>query len=293
MEPWFVLAVVAAIVGGIPPFLVKVAAKRDYDAGLFILLGSIAKALIIVPLVLVWGDWEVFHIIPVLLGFLVGLVAVQGAIMRVLALRHVDATIYFPLNKVLSPVVVIAAGILLFSESFTFMEWLGLLGGIFVPLLLISRGEHTRQSNLRAGLILIVITALISAFGAIVNKFTLDTFADTALWILAGNACGALLGSLYKYWRTQGSLAMIIPGIRVTDGVMIKLSLVRGLLLIVSLGSGLYALALGGPVGIVYTIGALYILIPILLSIIFYNEHWNLQKALAIVLSVVSLAFLG
>jgi len=34
-------------------------------------------------------------------------------------------------------------------------------------------------------------------------------------------------------------------------------------------------------------------LIPIVLAVIFYNEHWNWQKAAAIGLSIVSLAFLG
>lgn len=34
-------------------------------------------------------------------------------------------------------------------------------------------------------------------------------------------------------------------------------------------------------------------LTTMILAVLFYNEHWNLQKALAVVLSVVSLALLG
>ena len=293
MELWFWLAVVTAIVGGIPPFMVKMAAKRNYDAGLFVFLGALSKALIVIPASLLLGNWLIFNPISFLLGFLVGVIAMPGAILRVIALRHIDSTIYFPLNKVLSPVLVIAAGVLLFSETFTVWEWLGLLGGIFVPLLLISPGENSRQSNLRSGLILVVVTALISALGAVINKFNIDTFAGTALWILAGNATGALLSSFLQFSIKQKGPKKAFAQINASERSMLILSLGRGVLLVVSLASGLYALALGGPVGIVYTIGALYILIPIILSIIFYNEHWNWHKVAAIVLSVVSLAFLG
>ena len=50
-----------------------------------------------------------------------------------------------------------------------------------------------------------------------------------------------------------------------------------------------YAYSLGGSLGIVYTINSLYILIPITLSIMFYNEHWNLRKVTAIALSIAAL----
>jgi len=293
MELWFWLAVVTAVIGGIPPFLTKVAAYRNYDAGLFLLLGSVSKALIVIPLALLVADWSTFNIIPFMLGFLVGAIAMPGAMLRITALRHIDATLYFPLHKVLSPTMVILAGVILFSESFTWVEWLGLIGGVIVPLLLISPSENSRQSNLRAGLILIVVTAFLSGVGAIINKFNVDSFVGTTLWILAGNATGFLLVALVQYVVKKRGFIKAVQFINTVDRSMIILSLIRGLLLVISIGSGLYALALGGPVGIVYTIGALYILIPIILSIIFFNEHWNWQKALAIVLSVVSLAFLG
>jgi len=67
----------------------------------------------------------------------------------------------------------------------------------------------------------------------------------------------------------------------------------RALLITASLVFILYAYSVDGTLAIVQTIHSMYILIPIVLSIIFYNEHWNLQKAVAIILSVLSLALLG
>jgi len=51
----------------------------------------------------------------------------------------------------------------------------------------------------------------------------------------------------------------------------------------------LYAFAFNGPLAVVYTIHSLYILIPIILSIIFFNEHWNTRKVIAIVASVAAI----
>jgi multidrug transporter EmrE-like cation transporter len=43
---------------------------------------------------------------------------------------------------------------------------------------------------------------------------------------------------------------------------------------------------------IVYSINAHYILIPVLLSVWLYKEHWNTQKAAALVLSMLALVLL-
>jgi len=47
-----------------------------------------------------------------------------------------------------------------------------------------------------------------------------------------------------------------------------------------------------GTLSIVYTVQSLYILIPIILSIIIYKEHWNARKVVAIILSIAALALL-
>ena len=46
-----------------------------------------------------------------------------------------------------------------------------------------------------------------------------------------------------------------------------------------------------GLVSIVFTVQSLYILIPIILSIIIYKEHINTQKIIAIILSIVAIVF--
>ncbi len=78
-----------------------------------------------------------------------------------------------------------------------------------------------------------------------------------------------------------------------TSHSLIKLSLILGLFGAGSTIATYHAFADGGPLGIVYTITSIYILIPIILSIIIYKEHWNTQKVVAIVVSILALGLLG
>jgi uncharacterized membrane protein len=47
-----------------------------------------------------------------------------------------------------------------------------------------------------------------------------------------------------------------------------------------------------GQVSLVYTIQAHYIVIPIILSVIYYKEHMDLRKFAAVVLSMVAIGLL-
>ena len=49
---------------------------------------------------------------------------------------------------------------------------------------------------------------------------------------------------------------------------------------------------IGSNLGVVYTINSFSLLIPIILSIFLYKEHFDMKKGLAIVLTIASLFFL-
>lgn len=52
------------------------------------------------------------------------------------------------------------------------------------------------------------------------------------------------------------------------------------------------AVTLWDNLWVVYTIQSLYIVIPIILSIIFYKEHFDMKKLIAIILTVATVFFL-
>jgi len=163
--------------------------------------------------------------------------------------------------------------------------------GLFVPLLLLHKSEHSRQKNLMRGLVLLLLSALLAGVTAALSKYGATLLSTVFLFMAMSDGIGGSTG-----------LAMFFAKRRHNIDVALKHLFDKRFLLLVGgaaffqfagYASILYGYKEGGSLAIVYTINSFYILIPIVLSIIVYKEHWNMRKAFAIGLSIVALAFLG
>lgn len=291
MEIWFWAAIVSAICSGFGNFIFKIAAKREYNSEAFSLYGGVVSVLFTLPLALIISGTDVLWLAAGI-SFVAGLVAAGVGIIKIYAMRFIDTTIYFPLYKLISPTFAILFGVIFFAERFEFIEWLGLGLGLLVPLLLISKAENIRQNNLIAGLILLVFGATLSAVVAALNKYTTILW-DDIWWLLFFASLGIALGSLVLLWWKGGLVKVRFVctyGFSLSEFI---LSGLRGGIMCGALLFGLYAFLTGGTLAVVHTIQSLYILVPIVLSILVYKEHWNLQKVAAIMLSIAALTLLG
>jgi drug/metabolite transporter (DMT)-like permease len=292
MELWFVVAVCGAIASGVSNFFFKIAAARNCNAELFMFYSSVTSMLIAVALVLVWQQPIVGYgfAAAILLGS--GVISAASGSLKVYALRYIDAAIYFPLFKLVTPALAILAGVTLFAESFSTLEWTGLVIGLLVPLILISPGENTRQQNLTMGLLLVLITGVFSALTAVAGKYAIDMNVPVFTTLLL-TVVGLSLGSigLMAYQRGIGGISALIR--TESTPLLLKTSITRAALISFGVWTMLFAFSEGGSLSVVQTIHSMYILIPIVLAVIFFKEHMNWQKVVAIVFSVVSLAFLG
>lgn len=291
MELWFWAAVGGGVFAGVSNFYFKQAAARGYSAELFSLYSGVVSVISIFGLLLVYpvnikNGWIV------LVAFLAGCIAGNTNIFKVLALRYIDSTIYFPIYKLIAPLLAIVFGIAFFNESFSRIEWLGMILGLLVPLMLITPSEKKRQNNLALGLVLVVVTAFSSAASAALNKFATDS-GMAVLAVLLFASIGVFVGTATHMIHRKGIRSLKQTIYSETSKSLLTGSALRAILITTSFGLMLYAFALGGTLAIVQTIHSMYILIPIVLSIIFYNEHWNAQKVAAIVLSIAALALLG
>jgi len=174
MEIWFFAAICGAIASGVSNFFFKVAAIRNCNAELFILYSSLTSIVTMTFVILLWPQ-------PVLgFGWTVGIVFFSGIIsavagsMKVYALRYIDSTIYFPLFKLLAPALAIVAGVSYFQETFSPLEWTGLVAGLLVPMMLINPTENGRQNNLIAGLLIVLVTGVLSAATAVIAKYAIE-----------------------------------------------------------------------------------------------------------------------
>jgi len=290
MELWFWAAVAGAVLAGLSNFCFKIAASRGYNAEIFSLYGGSISLVIAATGLWFFVPTQLDSAILIIVTIIAGAIATTGGIMKVYALQHIDTTIFFPLFKLLSPLLAIIAGLMFFGERFTYGEWFGIVLGLTVPLLLITKLEGARQKNLLAGLVLVGLTAATSATAAALNKYVIEaglTEWETLWYSSWGIFVGTLLIIVFKeVLFTTGR--HIIAG---TDRYLVFYGSLRASLICFSMLLVLYAYGNGGTLGIVQTIHSMYILIPIVLSIIFYHEHWNWQKVVAIILSIAALGF--
>lgn len=291
MQLWFWSALLGMVFAGFSNFAFKIAASKKFDAETFNMYGGITSILFAgIGLILVMpagvSSWFL-----ILLTVLSGIVATFGGVMKVYALRYIDTTIFYPLFKLLSPFLAVVAGMTMFAERFTVLEWVGIVMGLLVPLLLINRVEHRRQENLLLGLLFVAAISCTSAAAAAMNKYAIDVGMNewTTLWYASW---GIFVGSIILI---GGKLKtkIIRHIIENTKKDLVFYAFVRSFLICISLLLILYAYGHGGSLGVVQTMHSMYIIIPILLSVWWYKEHIDSKKAAAVVLSAVALGFLG
>jgi drug/metabolite transporter (DMT)-like permease len=292
MELWFSSALIGALLAGVSNFTFKIAAKRHYNSSLFSLYGGIMAIVMIMVALLFHSESLSDYGAIKWMSLLGGVIAAITGILKIPALKYIDSTIYFPLFKLLAPALAIVSGILIFSETFNIHEWTGMLLSLFVPLLLITRAENGRQNNLMLGLGLVLVTGLLSATSATLYKLVMDAGVPV-LVALFYSAFGILLGSLLSILYAHGLRSFVRTIKEQTSRKLVFWGALRAALITIGFGFILHAYALGGTLAIVQTIHSLYILIPIVLAIIIYDEHWNFQKAVAIVMSVAALSLMG
>jgi drug/metabolite transporter (DMT)-like permease len=291
MQLWFWAAIAGMVFAGVSNFGFKIAAKNGYDAQTFTFYGGLTSVVFAgIGLILLRPE-GVETLLLIALTILAGVIASQGGALKVIALRYIDTTIFFPLFKLLSPLLAVIFGIFFFLEQFTLKEWLGIFVSLSVPLLLISKIEQQRQQNLFAGLVLVVLVAATSSIAAALNKYVIDAGMD--VWVVLWYASwGIFIGTLMAIaLRFKAIPAKHI--LKHTEKRLVQAAVFRSLLICLSLLCILYAYGHGGALGIVQTIHSLYIVIPIILAVLIYQEHVDWKKVFAVVLSFIALILFG
>ena len=290
MELWFILAVVSLIFSGLLVFIQKVGVMQNYNSNLLNgFISGIAGFITLSIAIFIWGyseiSWLMFG-----LALAAGIIYLFSTNLRMDSFRYIDTTIALPVHKFFSPLFVLLLGVILFKEHLTALELLGIILGVLVPLLLINKVENGRQQNLKQGLLLITLSALLSGIGAAIYKLVADLFYAVLLFAGIANIILAFTSAfLHKNQKVNTTKTKT----RSLDKNFIRLVIVGGIIQTISFSTLIFSFAYGGSLAVVYTITSLYILIPIILSIIFYNEHWNKRKVVAIILSILAVGLMG
>jgi len=283
-----VYALLSTVFTGVGVFMHKIAVERGYTPTVMTVVGDFVIILFAFIALIFTGSGENHWMLGLLFGSATGLIYVVSMLMRMESLKHIDTAIFFPLYKTISPLIALVVGILFFNEWFTKLEALGIMLGIVVPLLLIHKSEHARQGNLHKGLVFLTVTAFLTIASQAMAKHGTSLFDNIFIFIIMSTTFSMLGGIAIHMFKSKKSN---IINTDFKNMKIIMLATCAGTMQFASYSLVMFAYKTGS-LAIVYTINSFYILIPIILSIIIYQEHWNARKAFAIGLSIVALAFL-
>lgn len=282
----FSWAVLSAVTAGFQIFISKVFAERGGSGEVytFLMYGT--------SCVLTMITWAFFGAFPTegflyvfVFAFLSGVTHGIGSIIRVDSLRYIDSTIYFPLNKVLGPLFVLCIGIFVLHEALTTPELIGVFLSFLVPLLLISRVEKTRQKNLSRGLVLLVVSTLLTSGSMFFVKLAVNGGGAVLFVSMASSLAGVTM-SVISFLLKHKHVNMYTA--HSSDWLI---GIAAGFFGYVSFASIVKAYETGF-LSLVYTINAHYILIPVFLSVWWYKEHMDMRKFAAVILSCITLTLL-
>jgi len=283
----FYWTIAATVFGGIQLFFQKVVAQEKRDSAFNgLMMYGVSGVAVFIFLFAYYGipdEWRIIGIFALAGGALHGL----GNYIRIEALKYIDSVLYFPLNKVLGPLIVVVCGVVLLGDQLTTQEYVGIGTSFLVPLLLISSAEHQRQNNLRQGMIFVVLSTLFTSASILFTKQAVS-YEAAVLFVLGIAQMAGAASSMAILLKQRGIQFANCPALDRRD---IYLGLIAAVLGIFSTYTLITALSTG-LVSLVYVIHAHYILIPIVLSVWWYKDHINLRKILAIAVSFLAIGLL-
>ena len=284
METWMLFALISALVWWFYSFTFKIIAQRHYDTYISTSLSYLVGTAMSIVLVLYNGisiSWEGVFFLLTILGFWNILFYTASIMTRVESMRNIDSVIFFPLYKTFGPIMVTGISLFIFQETLSTNEVLGIIVGIMVPLMLITKTENRIQKNLLRWVMLVVLTAVLTSVSAVIPKYVQLQNLDINYFIFASFFFWTIISFIwYIAHKRKGNTTYKKKG-------MVLFSLLAWVLHFFAFYT--FMRAMEGNLAIAFTINSFSILIPIILSIIFYWEHFNLKKGIVIALSIVSI----
>ena len=287
METWMIWALISVITWWIYHFTTKVIAERNYNTNVANCIWYITGTLIMLGVVLLQWNYdfskETFFFIMIVALWNVALYS-TSIITRVEAMRSIDTVIFYPIYKTFWPIFVTAISFFFFWETLTIKEIIWIIVWICVPLLLITKKENSMQKNLFLWVILIFITAVLSAISSSAPKIIQVRELDINVFLLIV----FFFWIFFSYFLYKWEKVFLHKKKRdYSKKGLMRFWIFSGVIHILWFYA--FTRALEWNLAVVFTINSFAILIPIILSIIFYWEHFNLKKGIVIALSIISI----
>ncbi len=212
-----------------------------------------------------------------------GIAVALANILLLEGLRHMEVSLGSTIYR-LNTIAVVILAVVFLGESLPPIKIAGIACGILAVILLYRHHQQeTDYRELKLGLSMVLVGALLRALYGIFSKAGLQQGVDMDLLLITGALCWIISGLVY---------ARLVEKRYAITRVKIIYASVSGLLVYGIVRSLLAALELG-EASVVITIANLSFLMALLVALVFGMERLNLRKLLAMGLAVAAIMLLA
>ena len=289
MDTWYIYAILATVSYGFFNFLYKVAAQHKLNSSSLVKISS-GFVFIFSAVSIYIQKVDFFNTgLLIILAVSNSLLFFTASLSKLEALKNVPSYIAFPVAKFNATVAVILS-LIIFSESPSITQWIGILCTIFIFMLLSDSkgGKEGMKKNMKLGIFLSLISAFATGITAIIGKFAALYVAKEYYMTISYLLVFMYSGISVQMETNNGKE----PKDQKPDNKKLYLiGFLIGLLNFI----GYYLLLSAyktGNVSLIQPIFSTSIVIPIMLSTVFFKEKMNTKQLIAVILSIASLALL-
>ena len=288
MKIWFIYSLLSALFVWFYSFSSKLSVEKNHNPSLITYYSMIVASLCAI-IWLFFSDISFNKImyLSILFGFFNGAFYVITTITRMESLKYIDTSIYFPIYKAILPISLIIVMVIFFWEKLTINEIIWVIFWITVPILLIWVNKKSKQiSKWYYYLLIWIMWALLASISA---KLSILNGVNIQVYIFISLVTWTILSYIVFYNNIKKN---IINNIIYSRLDIKRTAIITWILQFLWFYFFMKALELWNNISVVYVVQSLYIIIPIMLSILFYKENFGYKKFLAVCLTILSILFL-
>ena len=282
IESWLIYALLACLSMGIFSFTTKVSAEREYDKDLNLTYVYFFSLILSSICLILFGEIKYSYLV-LLLVLVAGYLAPLNLRLRFTTLKFISSSMFVINYRIFSSILLLLSGMFLFSESITNYQIVGVLLGFFIfYLLLEKKDKKEKKIDFKKGVKYLFYNILIVSGIHVTRKYISVSSTDLYFYIFLT----ALVGFVASFLNNPKHVINLHKTSKVPKKIVL-FSLFQSFFFVSNLIFFTTAF-ITGNLGVVYKLISYSIFIPIILSIIYYNEKITFKKSIAFVLTVVS-----
>ena len=278
MEPWIIYGLIGATFMGIGNFYSKLITEKGINRNRVFIYSMFSFTLVSFIFLLVNSSHLYASIFIAILALIRVATGIEKHLFSMESLKYIESSIYFPIHQIIHIFLVLIVGGVFFHEYLNIPQMIAVLLWIMIVLFLTDKENRSIQVDYKKGFLFLLISNVFLLTSSSINKYIAHIGFDIPTYIFISG----LAGTLYVAFTKKDAFDTVEKEKKLQE---MKVWFSRGLFFSIWYLCVLYALQ-SWPFVLVQVLLILSILIPILLSIFFFDEKINNKKIWALLLFI-------